>query len=333
MAVGVTLKELAEKIGVSRTTVSRVMSGNAEKYRISEKTVKKVKAAAEQYGLMPNQVAQNLRLKKTDTIGLLIPDIANPFFANLAQVVEEELRAHGKMLLLCNSNENTDLEAETLTNIVRRQIDGLLVAPVGLSGDHFQSLAGKPIVFIDRYFYDLDIPHVSTDNHAGAYKATRYLLDQGHKRIACIQGLRATVSNQDRVVGYERALKESGATPNVLGDGFTIENGYDSALELLSLEEKPTAIFTLNNLIAVGALQALRERNVKVPEDMSLISFDEQPYFALTSPPVTTIRQPVKQIAKEAVQKLLVRLNGESTTSLMIQPEIIERKSVLPPKD
>ena len=332
MAVGVTLKELAEKIGVSRTTVSRVMSGNAEKYRISEKTVKKVKAAAEHYGLMPNQVALNLRLQKTDTIGLLIPDIANPFFANLAQGVEEELRAHGKMLLLCNSNENTDLEAETLTNIVRRQIDGLLVAPVGLSGDHFKALSGKPIVFIDRYFHDLDIPHVSTDNHAGAYKATRYLLDRGHERIACIQGLRATVSNQDRVKGYEQALNEKGLNPKTLGDGFTIENGYQSTLEVLDKAERPTAIFTLNNLIAVGALQALREKNIKVPEEVSLISFDEQPYFALTSPPVTTIRQPVKQIAKEAVQKLLVRLKGETTSSLMIQPEIIERKSVLPPK-
>ena len=332
MAVGITLKELAEKIGVSRTTVSRVMSGNAEKYRISEKTVKKVKAAAEQYGLMPNQVAQNLRLQKTDTIGLLIPDIANPFFANLARVVEEELRAHGKMLLLCNSNEDTSLEAETLTNIVRRQIDGLLVAPVGLSGDHFKAMNDKPVVFIDRYFHNLAIPHVSTDNHAGAFMATQYLMDRGHERIACIQGLLATVSNQDRVAGYKRALEEQGAKPQVIGDAFTIENGYKSMLDLLSQKERPTAIFTLNNLIAVGALQALREKGVRVPEDISLISFDEQPYFALISPPVTTIRQPVNQIAKEAVQKLLVRLKGEETSSLMIRPEIIERKSVLPPK-
>lgn len=332
MAVGLTLKELAEKIGVSRTTVSRVMSGNAQKYRISEKTVKKVKTAAEQFGLMPNQVAQNLRLQKTDTIGLLIPDIANPFFANLARVVEEELRAHGQMLLLCNSNESTELEAETLTNIIRRQIDGLIVAPVGLSGEHFRTLADKPIVFIDRYFDELPIPHVSTDNQAGAFMATRYLLDQGHRHIACIQGLRATVSNQDRVAGYKRALKEQGGLPNIIGDGFTIENGYESAVALLAREEKPTALFALNNLIAVGALQALRDKGLSVPEDISLISFDEQPYFALTSPPVTTIQQPVKQIAKAAVQKLLLRLKGESTDSLKIQPEIIKRKSVLPPK-
>ena len=333
MAVGLTLKELAEKIGVSRTTVSRVMAGNAEKYRISKKTVVRVREAAEKYGLAPNQIAQNLRLQKTDTIGLLIPEIANPFFANLAHVAEQELRKAGKMIVLCNSSEDTDLEAELLSMISRRQTDGLLVAPVGLSGAHFKAMEGRPVVFIDRYFPDLDIPHVATDNEEGAYMATSYLIEKGHQHIACIQGLKETVSNQDRVAGYQRALKEHQVTQTslVLGDGFTIENGYRSTMELIESNALPTAIFTLNNLIAVGALQALNESGIAVPEKVSLNSFDEQPYFALTSPPVTTVKQPIAQIAREAVARLMDLLGGESVSSLALRPEIIERQSVTHP--
>jgi LacI family transcriptional regulator len=330
MPVGITLKELAEKIGVSRTTVSRVMSGNANKYRISTATVEKVKRAAEQYGLVPNKVAQNLRLQRTDTIGLLIPDVANPFFANLASVIERELRDQGKMILLCSTNESTALETETLDMIARRQIDGLLVAPVGLEGGHFKSLEESPVVFIDRYFSDLTIPHVSTNNEWGAYLATKYLVDKGHSEIACIQGLISTVSNQDRITGIRKAISDllGDQKVDVVGDGFTIQNGYYAMEKLLQSKNPPTAIFTLSNQIAIGALEAIRDSGKSVPQDFSLISFDEQPYFKLTSPPITAVRQPIEQIAQNAVRMLMDLIQGNEVSSLKIDPQVIERESV-----
>lgn len=328
--IGLTLTELAEKIGISRTTVSRVMSGNAKKYRISAATEKKVKDAALKYGLVPNRVAQNLRLQRTDTIGLLIPNIANPFFANLASVIEDELRKYNKLILLCNTNESTSQELEALSVILGKQTDGLLVAPVGLEGLHFKPMEGKKIVFIDRYFKDLNIPHVSTNNEVGAYTAAKYLLERGHRNICCIQGLKNTISNQDRIAGFLRANKEfdNEANIEILGNGFSIENGRNATLEILKKNHLPTAIFTLSNQIAIGALEALNSHGVSIPNDISLISFDDQPYFSLMSPPITAVKQPVEEIARTAVQKLMEVLEDKVVDSVMIKPKIIERKSI-----
>lgn len=330
MPVGITLKELAEKIGMSRTTVSRVISGNARKYRISEATVKKVEDAVAHYGVLPNQVAQNLRLQRTDTIGLLIPDVANPFFANLASVIERELQKLGKIIFLCSTNEDTTLENEILSMILRRQTDGLLVAPVGLDSAHFKPLEDQPIIFIDRYFADLSIPHTSTDNELGAFRATKYLIDRGHQNIACIQGLVNTISNQDRVKGLKRAMQTYLGVSEVTikGDAFTIENGFRAMEQLIQMKERPTAVFTLGNQIALGALESIKEYGLRVPDDISLISFDEQPYFKLLDPPITSVKQPVTQIAQNAVSMLMNRIQGNDVSSMKIEPQIIERQSV-----
>lgn len=330
MGLGISLKELAEKIGVSRTTVSRVMSGHAEKYRISEKTARRVKAAAEQYGIAPNQMAVNLRMQKTDIIGLLVPDLSNPFFANLAHAIEKELRQVGKLMLLSNTQDNTELEEDTLSMIARRQTDGLLVVPVGISEQHFKPYEDRPIVFLDRYFENLNINHVSSDNKAGAYEATKFLIRKGHEKISVIQGLPEAISNQDRILGYRLAMQEAGLRDEVqiLGHGFTIQNGFNSVQQILAGRNQPTALFTFNNLIAIGAMQAISQHGMKIPEDISLLSFDEQPYFELTSPPISTIKQPIAEIAKQAVRMLLSHLEGETLSNQKIAPEIIDRESI-----
>lgn len=330
MGLGISLKELAEKTGVSRTTASRVMSGHAERYRISKKTIEKVKTAAEQYGLAPNQMAVNLRKQKTDIIGLLVPDLSNPFFGNLAHAVERELRAVGKLMLLSNTQDDTDLEGETLGMIARRQTDGLLVVPVGIVPEHFKPYEDRPVVFVDRYFEDLNISHVSTDNKVGAYNATQFLIKKGHRKISVIQGLPEAISNMDRIAGYRKAMQEAGLDEEIqiIGHGFTAQNGFDSVEQVLAGKGRPTAVFTFNNLIAIGAMRALSLHNIKIPEDISLLSFDDQPYFELTSPPISTIRQPIAQIAKQAVSMLLCRLDDQAVNNHKIAPEIMERDSV-----
>ena len=170
-----TIKELAQELEMSTTTVSRVLTGQEKKYRISDKTAQRVREMAEKLDFAPNQIARNLRLQKTNTIGLIIPDISNPFFANLARTVEEELRRRGKMVLLCDTKDDTDLEHESIALLKGRKVDGLLVAPVGKESKHFIENTSIPIVLIDRYFEDQNIPFVTTDNFFGAYEATSFL--------------------------------------------------------------------------------------------------------------------------------------------------------------
>lgn len=327
-----TIKELARELDMSTTTVSRVLTGQEKKYRISEKTAQRVREVAAQFDFAPNQIARNLRLQKTNTIGLIIPDISNPFFANLARTVEEELRMRGKMVLLCDTKDDTDLEQESLALLKGRKVDGLLVAPVGKDPKHFIERASVPLVFIDRYFKDQDIPFVTTDNFIGAYEATSFLIEKGHRKIACIQGLSGTTTNDHRVKGYEKAMKAHGLYEEVkiIGGDYSLENGYRCARELMALPDPPTALFALNNQIAMGCMKALKEKGFHIPGDVSLIAFDEQPYFELLSPPLTAIKQPMQDIGKVAVETLFEQLEGKKVDHRMLKPTFIERESVAP---
>ena len=326
-----TLKELAKELNVSPTTISRVLTGQEKKYRISAKTAEKVRAAAEAHQFSVNQVARNLRLQKTNTIGLVIPDISNPFFANLARTVEEELRARGKMVLLCDTKDETELEKESIDLLLARKVDGLLVVPVGDTGDHLSKNPKLPLVLIDRYFADSDIPYVSTDNYAGAHEATALLLANGHQKIACIQGLVHTTVNKDRVRGFKQALSDQQIAESncpILGNDYSIENGYQSTKTLLEGEDRPTAIFALSNQIAVGVMKAANELGLNIPEDISLLSFDEQSYFELLSPPLTAIQQPMQGIGKKAVEMLFQLFENQAVESSELKPRLIERASI-----
>lgn len=325
---GITIKEIADLLNMSGSTVSRVLSGKAKKFRISSETEELVKKTAKEHNYRPNQIARNLRLQKSNTIGLVIPDISNPFFCNLALKIETELRAQGKLILLCDTHDDSKIEKESIELLIDRQVDGLLVAPVGLKGDHFKNLS-KPIVMIDRYFEELDVPFVSTNNFNSSYEATKLLLENGHTRISCVQGVESTISNRERVNGYKSALQDSDKNIiEVIGSDFTIENGYKSALKLFENSQKPTAIFSLSNQITIGVMKAARELGLKIPDDLSLISFDDQPYFELTEPAITSVRQPVERIGKKAVQVLFELMEGKECKSTLIDAELISRESV-----
>ena len=330
-STGITIKELAKLLDLSPTTVSRVLSGNAKKYRISDATEKIVKETAKKLQYEPNQIARNLRLQQTNTIGLVIPDISNPFFANLARMIEIELRKRGKLIILSDTHDSSDLESETLKFLFGRKVDGILVAPVGLRSEHFQRFTQVPVVMIDRYFSELSVPYVSTDNYGSAYAATQYLINKNHRKIACIQGLVNTIPNKERIRGFQKAIEDYGISPEdieICGTDFSIENGYNTANKLLKQVNSLTAIFTLGNQIAIGAMQAIKENGLKIPEDISIISFDDQAYFELTSPPLTTIRQPINLIGQEAVRILFDLLDGKQPESKLLPAKLIERSSV-----
>ncbi len=281
-----TLQHIAEQSGLSVTTVSRVLNGQAVRYRISKKTEITVRKLAKELGFVPNQLARGLRLKKSLTIGLVIPDISNPFFAGIAHQVILGTRLHGYSVVLCDSQDDTDLEVQSLGLLQSRSVEGVVLCPVGQSGAHLAEFVGGrlPIVLVDRFFPNLPLPYVSSDNASGARQATELLIANGHHRIACLQGARGTSPNESRVGGYKEALAHHRLPIDedlIVGDSFTEQSGYIETKLLLKTQPAVKAILALSNLNALGAIRALTEEKRRIPEDTSIISFDDTPYSAV----------------------------------------------------
>ncbi len=332
----VTLKAIARQLQVSESTVSRVLSGNGKKYRISAKTEKAVLELARKWRFVPNPLAQGLRLNRTQTIGLIIPDISNPFFARVARQIEVEARQAGFSIILCDSEEDTSLEIKSLELLEARKVDGFLIAPVGETTDHLQEYARRdwPMVIVDRYLPEIKLPYVSSDNFKGTYQAVKYLLERGHRRIACVQGRTASLPNRERVRGYRQALQEYQVAIDeslLVGNDFGLENGYIKTKLLLRQEKKFTAIMALSNLICLGTIRALTEEGMEIPRDISLIGFDDQVYCEYLRTPVTTVAQNEKEIGSIATKLLIEWIQqGEKPGSegLMIPTRLVERASV-----
>lgn len=333
MTQKVSMADIAKKTGLSITTVSRVLSGKAKQYRISNKSQKIVKDAAKDMNYIPNHFASNLRTGKSNTIALIIPSLNNPFFSNIASEINTEIRKYDYITIISDSDENPDIEIMELEQLQARNIEGLIIVPCGNEYEHIQELynQGLPIVCIDRYFEHLDIPYVSTDNYNGAYLATKYLINNGHSAIACIQGVQESTPNRLRVRGFIDALKEDGIKDYcIVGDDFSVQNGYLETKLLLQQKKIPTAIFTLSNTNALGCMRALKEESKKIPQDISLITFDEHPYLDYLSTPLTCIAQPISDICKIATKFLFLKIKNKeiNVNKVLLKPEIKIKESV-----
>lgn len=332
----VTLKSIAEKFGISVSTISRILSGKARQYRISKKTEKLVKDEASRLGFAPNQIASSLRLKKTHTFGLIIPDISNSFFASVARYVENEARKRGYFIILCDSQEDSRNEIESIRLLQSRNVDGLIISPAGHIGDSLKELhdGGLPVVLIDRYFPKLDIPYVTSDNYQGALSATEYLIAKGHHRIACIRGLPRSSTSIDREEGYRDAMKKHGIKTDealIVGKDFSESNGYIESKMLLQNEQRPTAIFSLGNLPTLGVIRAVGEEGLSIPDDISLISFDDHYYSSFLATPLTTVAQQKREIGQIAVKLLYDQIEGTAgklVEGVSLPTRLIKRDSV-----
>ena len=292
-----TLISIAQRTGFSVSTVSRVLSGQAAKYRISEKTVALIAREAERCNYTPSL---------TDTLGLLIPSIDNPYFAHIASIIVHEARAKGYKVILIDTSEDERNEREGVRSLLSRKVDGILIAP-----------AGDDPAFLEATAHQ-------TDNLRGGREATQHLIDRGHRRILCIQGVRHSIPSADRVRGYRQALEDNGlsAYARVTGDGFSIRNGYEQTLRALHVRQRPTAIFALSNTILLGALKAVREMKLRIPDDISLVSFDNYD--------VTRVGQPSDEIGAQAMEILLQRIAGETggEEQRRLPPSLIVCRSV-----
>lgn len=325
--------DIAEKSGFSITTVSRVLNGKADKYRISKATQQKIEAVAEEMNYVPNEFARNLRTGKSKTIALIVPSLKNPFFAEIASVVNAEVRKYNYITLIGDSDDNIENEKSEILHLLARNLDGIIIVPCGDEWDHLERLQkkGLPIICIDRYFDDTDLSYVSSDNYEGAYSATKYLIDHGHTSIACIQGIRYSTPNMQRVQGFTDAMIDAGITSyTVSGDAFSEQNGYLETKLLLQQKNRPTAIFAFSNTIAMGSIKALKEEKVKVPDDISLVTFDDNPYLNYIEPPLTCISQPVEDICKIAVKILFSNiLDGDKTAKhILLKTKLKVKASV-----
>ena len=332
----VNIKTLAKELNLSTGTISRVLNGKAKQFRISAETVEIVEKYAKQKGYSPNLLAKGLQASKTFTIFLMIPDIANPFFALMAKNIESAASVANYSILLVDAEEDIEKEKREIKNMISRKVDGIIVAPVGTSFEHFEELNRQkiPLLFVDRYSNDYSIPYITSDNYQGAFDATELFIKNGHNRIAVIKGNDQVEPVIERIKGYVAALNKSGISIDeslILGNEFSIENGYKSTLKLLKFKNRPTAIFALSNLIGLGVLQAIKEMALKIPNDVSIIIFDDQPYVSFLNPAITTVKQNSERIGATAIDFILKKISKKdhNITSLMIPTQLIVRESVI----
>lgn len=302
------LQYIADKTGVSVSTVSRVLSGNGEKYRISQKTIAAVKFEADKIDYMPDLIAKGLRTNRTDTIGLTVPNIDNPFFANLSCIVISELKQRGYHVLLADSMELDNEERDALNMFISRKVDGIIAVPVSASPSLYEEIAAHtPVVLVDRYFDETSLPYICTNNYIGSRMATDYLIRKGHRDLLAIEGNRRALSNRDRTGGFLDEVKSKkgiSIRTRTVGNAFSVENGYNETMAVLKSGDLPDAIFAFSTTILLGSIQALREYGIRIPEEISLISFDNNGFLDFLDPAVTRIEQPLTEIGRRSTEIL-----------------------------
>lgn len=294
-------------------TVSRVVNGES---KVSPATAAKVSDAAARLGYSPNELARGLAARRSRTIGLMIADISNPFFADCAKGVEVVAQEKGYAVVLCASAEDDETERRLLKLMVRRRVDGLLLVPV--AHDHGEELAaeqatGLPIVTLDRPVEDAPLDAVLVENRKGAREATRHLVGHGHERIAFVADTRHLYTARERLAGYREALAEAGLGPIHRFGAVDVASAARVTRELLALpaHERPTAFFAHNSLITAGILRALDDANLSAPEDVALIGFDDFELMSALRPNLTAVRQPAYEMGRRAAELLFDRLEND----------------------
>ena len=329
-----TIKDVALRAGVSVTTVSHVVNDTRH---VSAKGRERVEEAIRELGYVPNAMARSLKSNTTSTLGMLIPNSSNPYFAEIVRIVEDRCFGAGYTLVLCNTDDEPHRQSVYLQVLAERRIDGLIVVSTGESGDNdlAKQLNGLrvPTVLVDREIADPACDLVETAHMQGGLLAVRHLLSLGHKRIACIGGPVGVMPSEQRIEGWRMALAEGGVTPNadtlLWRGGFTSQGGYEAMHAILRTEQAPSAVFVCNDLMAIGALRAAHESGVHVPDDLSIVGFDDIELSAYTSPPLTTVAQPKERIGALAVDMLLERVGGKrrDARKVVLQPELRVRAS------
>jgi LacI family transcriptional regulator len=330
----VTIYDVAKYAGVSAATVSKVLNGTG---RISKDTSVRVAHAIEELQYHPSMIARALKKNRTYSIGLLVPDITNPFYAALARAVEDEALSRDYFVLVCSTDNTSQREGRQLELLMRKQLDGLIIATSGAISNNVPEMLledGMRVVFIDPVVPHTPYPMVATDHYSGSYQATEHLLQLGHRKLAIFAEPLLLRPSLERLRGFSAALEAYGLPHDsspVLSQGFGAQAGYELAQRMLLSDDLPTAVFATNDLIALGALQKFHEAGVSIPDQLSLVGYDDIPVAQLVSPPLTTVAQPLAELSRLAIEYVLAGPSSYAMTTLL-SPKLVVRNSTTAPR-
>ncbi|MFZ0215850.1 MAG: LacI family DNA-binding transcriptional regulator [Candidatus Dormiibacterota bacterium] len=331
-----TVRDVALAAGVSVATVSRVLNANAG---VDPGRRQRVLDVIAELGYRRDGVARNLRRRSTRVIGVVITDIENPFFTRLIRGVQDQAESEGYSIVLLNSDEDPLKEARCIDVLAEERVAGVLLTSVSEVTTSVDALiAGHtPIVLIDRRVPRTDLDLVIVDNVRGARLGTEHLLAEGYRRIACVTGPAHSTTGNERRLGYEAALLAAGLTPDpalIWHTDFRSEGGHAAARALLRMARRPDAMIVMNNLMTEGALRAIHEAGVRMPDELGLVGFDDLTWQQLVDPPVTTIAQPVREIGINATELLLRRCRGDRQppATILLEPTLLRRGSSQRPR-
>lgn len=326
--MAITIKDIAKKLNISYATVSKALSDSRE---ISEATKEKVRNTAREMNYKPNAIARGLVMKKTKTIGLIIPDITNPFYPEIARAVEETVNKEGYSVIFCNSDWKCDKETEYVDLLISKKVDGIILAP---TGEQMLELGNIdiPIVIVGKRNGYNNSDYVVIDDKKGGFLATEHLIKCGCRKIMFVGGKQNVESNRDRLDGYKQALNLYNIAIDELmirNGNFKRESGYVLMREVLEKHYVPDGVFAGNDMLALGVIQAINEFGYKIPEDISVIGFDDIPFAELPEISLTTIAQPKYKMGILAAEEILAKIKNESVEDgkIVMTPELVIRKT------
>lgn len=329
-----TMKQVAEQAGVSTTTVSHVINNTRV---VSEDVRARVQDVIAQLRYVPSAVARSLKNDRTHTIGMMVPNNSNPYFAELIRGIEDAAFKLGYNIILCNSYDDAGKQVAYIRVLMEKRIDGLILVSSGTDPELARFLADDqiPKVLVDREVSGVAADFIESDHEQGGYLGTSYLLGLGHRAIACVSGPERLLTSRDRVAGYRRALAEAGVAfrPEwLVHSDFTSEGGYQAFRQLLALPRRPSAIFAGNDLMAIGGICAASEAGVQIPAQLSVMGYDDIALAAYSNPPLTTISQPKQEMGALTARVLLARMQNPDAPLRreLLQPALAVRKSTAP---
>ncbi|MEP6514082.1 MAG: substrate-binding domain-containing protein [Parafilimonas sp.] len=333
----VSIKDIAKMAGVNPSTVSLVLNGKAKQMRISDSLSKRIQTFAKQAGYQPNHIAVSLRKGSTKILGLIVEDISNNFFACLAKVIEDEVQLLGYRAVYCSTENNIEKGQDLINMLFQRQVDGYLITPTAGMEKNIRQLVQqhKPVVLIDRYFPGLNVPYVVIDNYAGALQGMEYLIKKGYRKIAFVTVDLPLIQMKERERAYIETLQRHKMPVNkqmILKLHYADVNGKTTA-EITSFIKNNTAIdaiFFATNYLGIAGLESIKELELKIPNELAVICFDDHDVFKLYTPAITCIKQPIEDIAKTAIQFLMKQMNSGvflSGMKAVLNPVFIERQS------
>jgi LacI family transcriptional regulator len=328
--LGITIKDIAAEANVSTTTVSRVINNKPD---VSESTKEKIKKIMETHNYKPNKIARGLVMKKTKTIGLIIPDISNPFFPEIIKGVENKAKQLGYSVIICDTDNQIMEEITSIDLLLSQQVDGMITALSTDVIDEFNNsnLDNFPIVQLDRNIPQLDYPTVSINNKLSAYKAGQHLINLGHKSIVHVTGELKTKTAQDRLFGFKEVLRANNIEineENIIKGDFSRESGFNAFVKMLE-RGLSSAVFFANDLMAIGAYEAADKYNISIPEDISIIGHDGISFSEVVKPRLTTMVQPKKELGEIAAELLIniIKKNAKEPKDVILTAELIRRQS------